>query len=202
MKPKILLCLALVLSGGVFDYCLTSCADTNTPPVSTNSAQRIVTATVLGSATNGLQMSLSVVVNGHRDNPEFEVAFRNVGERDVCLNLGFMLDNGGVQLPNKIQLNLLDASGRNRELLFSDRRYPGVAGRLDDYLVPLRAGSTYTLKFRLDQFWSPSTKEFVLKLTPGRYEISVQFQEERPETRNLIRLWEGQIQSNTVEIVE
>ena len=113
-----------------------------------------------------------------------------------------MLDNGKVQLPNKIHLNLLDGSGRKRELHFSDRRYPGVAGRVDDFVVPLRAGSTYTLKLRLDQFWSPSTQEFELKLTPGRYEVSAQFQEDRAETRNVIFVWKGKLQSNIVEIAE
>jgi len=188
MKPKILLCLALVLSGG-----LPGCS--TTPRHSVGSRQ-------WGPANNGLQMSLSVLTTGNRENPEFEVAFRNVGKQDVCLDLGLMLDNGRVQLPDKIHLNLLDGSGRNRELDFSDRMHPGVAGRLDDYVVPLRAGSTYTLGLRLDQFWSPSTKEFELKLTPGRYEISAQFQEDRAETRNLIFVWKGKLQSNIAEIVE
>ena len=155
-----------------------------------------------GNATNGLQMGLSVSTTSNRNDPEFEVAFRNLGEQDVCLNLGSMLDNGRVLLPDKIHLNLLDGSGRNRDLQFSDRRYPAVAGRLDDYVVPLRAGSTYSLGLRLDQFWSPSTKEFDLKLTPGRSVVSAQFQENRAETRNLIFVWKGKLQSDEVNIVK
>lgn len=147
-------------------------------------------------------MSLSVLMTGNRDDPEFEVAFWNVGEQDVCLGLGSMLDNGRVQLPDKIHLNLLDGSGRNRELHFSDRRHPGAAGRLDDYVVPIRGGSTYTVRLRLDQFWSPATKEFALKLAPGRYEVTAQFQEGRAETRNLIFVWTGKLQSNLAEMVE
>jgi hypothetical protein len=187
MKPKIILCLALALIGG-----LLGCSTT---------ARHSIADQQWGPAANGLQMSL-VLMTGQRDDPEFEVSFRNMGAQDVCLNLGFMLDNGRVQLPEKIHLNLLDGSGRNRELQFSDRRYPGVSGRMDDYVVPLRAGSTYTLSLRLDQFWSPSTQEFEVKLKPGRYEVSALFQEDRAETSKLIFVWKGKLESNPVEIVE
>ena len=80
--------------------------------------------------------------------------------------------------------------------------FPGISGRVDEYLVPLRAGSTYTLRLRLDQFWSPSTEEFELKLTPGRCEVSTRFQEDRAETRNLVSIWKGKLRSNTMEIFE
>jgi hypothetical protein len=151
-------------------------------------------------------MSLSVLMTGNRNDPEFEVALRNMGEQDVSLNLGIMLANGKVQLPGKIHLNLTDGSGRNRELLFT---YPAVAGRVDVYVVPLRAGSTYTLKLRLDQFWSPSPEEFRLKLKPGRYEVLAQFQGDGAETSNLdmagmklMDFWKGKLQSNVVVFVE
>ncbi|MGA2555839.1 MAG: hypothetical protein ABSG04_06140 [Verrucomicrobiota bacterium] len=197
MKSKIPLCLALVLISS-----LLGCSTTARHSIADRPSSGSTTDRQWGPASNGLQMSLSVLMTRHRGDPEFEVAFWNAGEQDVCLNLGAMLANGKVQLPDKIHLNLLDASGRSRELHFADRRYPGVAGRLDDYVVPLRVGSTYTLRLRLDQFWSPGTQEFELKLTPGRYEVSAQFQEDRAETRNLIFVWKGKLQSNSVEIVE
>lgn len=195
MNPKILLGLALVL-GGVLLGCSTS-------------MRHSIESRQWGAATNGLQLSLTVLTTGKRDDPEFEIALRNMGEQDVSLNLGIMLANGNVQLPDKIHLSLMDGSGRNRELHFFDKRYPGSAGRMDDYVVPLRAGSTYTLKLRLDQFWSPSPQEFRLKLKPGRYEISAQFQGDGAGTSNadmagmkLMHFWEGNLQSNPVLIVE
>jgi len=163
----------------------------------------------LGAVTNALQMSLSIGNTHHRDDPEFEVAFQNVGERDVSLNLGYMLANGGVQLPAKIHLRLVDEAGTIRELDFTDRKHDGVAGRVDDYVVPLRSGSTYTLELRLDQFWSPSTKEFALKLKPGRNEVSAEFQGEGAEYLNsdmggmkLMNFWKGKLRSNIADISE
>ena len=192
---KVLLCFALVLSSG-----LASCSTTT---------RHSIESRQWGAATNGLQLSLTVLTTGKRDDPEFEITLRNMGEQDVSLNLGRMLANGKVQLPSKIHLQIVDGSGKNRELDFSDKRYGAIGGRMDDYVVPLRTGSTYTLKLRLDQFWSPNTGEFELKLKPGHYEISAQFQGDSAETSNpdmagmkLMHFWKGNLQSNPVLIVE
>ncbi len=92
----------------------------------------------------------------------------------MCLNLGEMLANGRFLIPGKIHLIVTDSGGKPGEFIFADRRFAGLAGRMDDYVVPLRSGSTYTLELRLDQFVSPTTGD-EFKLKPGRYEISVQF---------------------------
>ena len=195
MNAKLILCIALGLSS-----VLLGCRTT---------ARHSLANRPWGPATNGLQLSLSVLTTGQRDDPEFEVAFRNTGEQDVNLNLGKMLANGKAQLPSKVHFELVDHSGRSRELLFLDKRHPGVSGRIDDYVVPLRAGSLHTLKLRLDLFWSPSTQEFEVKLKPGRYKISAGFQGDSAETSNpdlagvkLMNFWKGKLQSNVAVIVE
>jgi RNA polymerase sigma factor (sigma-70 family) len=154
-----------------------------------------------GSTTQGLQMSISVTGKDRVGNPEFQVAFRNVGEQDVALNLGTMLANGKVQLPDNIRLTLTDDNGKVRELHFSDKRHSRVAGRVDDYVVPLRAGSAYTLKLPLSQFWSPNTTEITLELKPGKYQVSAQFEgggAKHESGRFIMSYWEGKLQSNTL----
>lgn len=196
MNFILLLGLALVLSGGL-SGCKTAgaCHSHGSGPS--------------GAVSDGLQMALSISRAGNRGDPEFEVTIRNVGEEDVSLNLGSMLANGKTQLPGKIHLQLKDGTGQTRELDFSDRRHPGVAGRVDDYVVPLRSGSSYTLKLRLDQFWSPGTREFDLKLKPGRYRVSARFQGGGAETSNedmaamkRMNFWIGTLQSNTADLTE
>ncbi len=155
-----------------------------------------------GLATQGLQMSISTTGKDKVGNPEFQVAFRNVGEQDVALNLGIMLANGKVQLPDNVRLSLTDVNGRVRELHFSDKKHPGVAGRVDDYVVPLRVGSVYMLKLPLSQFWSPNTNEFTLELKPGKYQISAQFEggkAKHDSGRFIMSYWEGKLQSNTLK---
>jgi hypothetical protein len=160
-----------------------------------------------GAAVNGLQLSITDAHSNNLQVPEFQVAFRNVGTEDVTLNLGFMLANGKVQLPQNISLNVTDAVGQTRKLKFSDRRYAGVFGRLDDYVVPLRAGSTYTLKLRIDQFWSPDTKEFEWKFPPGKYQVMAQFEGSGAKISNpdvigikLMNFWLGTLRSNLMVV--
>jgi hypothetical protein len=160
-----------------------------------------------GAPTDGLQMSITALNSSDVSVPAFQVALRNIGERDVTLNLGIMLANGKAQLPDRIRLSLMDGGGRRRELRFFDKRYPGIAGRVDDYVVPLRAGSTYILTLSLDQFWSPDTKEFELKLSRGKSQVVAHFEGGKARTDNLdmpgikfMNFWEGELDSNALEI--
>jgi hypothetical protein len=160
-----------------------------------------------GETVDGLQMSISIANSSRAGVPEFQVALRNSGEHDVTLNLGFMLANGKVQLPDKIKFNLTDATGTTRNLHFSDRRYPGVAGRMDDYIVPLRSGSIYTLTIGLDQLFSMDISDFATKLPPGKYQITAQYQGTGAQYVNLdtpgiklMNFWLGELQSNTLSV--
>ncbi|MBL7043046.1 MAG: hypothetical protein ISR77_30720 [Pirellulaceae bacterium] len=126
-------------------------------------------------AIEGLELSILSVSADSNDPIRLKVVFENVSDRDIVLNLGMMLANGKVQLPEEIRLTLTDESGRSRQLHFSDRRYPGVSGRVDDYIVPLRAGSAYTLNLSLRDYWCPKSKEFTLELKPERYTVRAEF---------------------------
>lgn len=193
LNGKFLLCLGLILSGS-----LMGCRTANTSYYPKNRRSGII--------SQGLQMSLSVSM-AHPADPGFDIAIQNVGDKDVCLNLGTMLANGKVMFPDKIELNLVDGHGKSRKLQLTG---PGaISGRMDDYVVPLRAGSTYTVHLQLDQFWSPGTQEFAVQLKPGKYEVSAQFQGAGARTGNndmegmkLMNFWKGNLESNPVFIVE
>lgn len=157
-----------------------------------------------GKPYGGLRIGIATV---NRDSAssadvQFEVAFENIGTADFVLNLGYMLANGKVMLPFSVRLVLTDPSGQTRELQFAAT----VAGRLDDFTVSLRVGSVYTIRVAMDQYWSPSSKEFDVKLTRGRYRVLARFQGEGARTRNsdmpglaLMNFWKGTVQSNPLE---
>ena len=154
-----------------------------------------------GQPSDGLQMSLSPTdANGSN----LQVAFRNVGDHDITLNLGSMMANGKVQLPDDVHINFTDAQGRSRVFKFADKKHSGVAGRLDDYVVPLRAGSMYTFKLGLDEFWCPETIEFEIPLLPGKNQLAVQFHGSGARLSNsdikLMNFWLGNVESNTLTI--
>jgi hypothetical protein len=160
-----------------------------------------------GASVAGLEISLFAVDSSKGRDPELQLALRNVGDQDITLNLGSMMANGKVQLPDNITLNFSDAQGRVRKFKFGDKKHSMVAGRLDDYVVPLRAGSTYTLRLSLDQFWCQETSEFKVRLLPGKNQLSAEFEGGGAKLVNLdmpgiklMNFWSGKVQSNTLSI--
>ncbi len=154
-----------------------------------------------GAAADGLQMSVEIAESKKVDIPELRFIIRNVGEKDAILNLGTMLANGKTQLPDKIGFILTDAKGKTRKFDFFDGKYGAIAGRVDDYIVPLRSGSTYELKIGSDKFYSMETHEIGSKLPSGKYQIIAHFEGDGAEIRNLnTNSWKGKLQSNTLTI--
>ncbi len=135
----------------------------------------------LGQSKQELRMSISLL-EPTGSNPEFNIAFENIGERDTVLYLGQMLSNGAVLLPEAIRLVATDANNRSTEFRFFDRRYAAIVRRTDPYLVPLRVGSIYSLKLNLGHFWHSGYK-LEAHLPPGRYRISAQFEGRGLENR-------------------
>lgn len=152
------------------------------------------------------QDNLRVVVAPFADNerPFFEIGFENLDDDDLVLNLGFMLANGRVQHPSAVRLVLTKADGRRTELEY--RGPPGIAGRVDDFVVPLRSGSTYTIKTKLDDYWCPEDPDF--ELMPGVYWIRAEFSglagaNPNPDMQGikLMHLWRGKVVSPEVQLV-
>jgi hypothetical protein len=168
-------------------------------------ASQVSTVGESGRTNAGLRLAISLVGTA-ADGPagtQFDVRIENVGESDVVVNLGFMIANGKVMFPETVRLLLTDAQGRTRELQYFDRRYPGIAGRADDFIVALRSGSAYSIRLSLDRYWSATTKEWDLKLAPGRYRIEALFDGRGAmfpnlDTRGiaLLNFWKGTLRSN------
>jgi hypothetical protein len=163
-----------------------------------------------GEPSGGLRIGIAAVNRDSASSADvpFDVALENTGAADFVLNLGHMLANGKVMFPSAVRLVLTDPSGQTSELQYFDRKYPGVAGRVDDFTVSLRVGSVYTIRATMDHYWSPSTKEFGVTLTGGRYRILARFQGEGARTTNLdmpgvalMNFWKGTAQSSPLEFV-
>jgi hypothetical protein len=156
-----------------------------------------------GAAANGLQLRIVPVTSGSGvpADVKVDVALQNVGDADFVLNLGTMLANGKVMWPDAIRLMLMDAAGQSRELRFSSRT-AGIAGRIDDYIVALRAGAVYTVRLSLADYMRDPTAI----LPNGRYKIAAQFLGRRAGGVNvdmqgvaLLNFWTGTAHSNVAE---
>ena len=191
MRPLISCCLVGLLAGSY--------------PISVLQPPQTV-RTEWGDARNGLRLGLTTSPEqpDRRVDRQFYIAIENIGDNDVVINLGHMLANGKVMFPYAIRLVLTDPAGTTRDLEYFDRRYPGVAGRVDDFIVALRAGSVYALRVPLDRFWSPATKEFELNLARGQYRIESRFVGDGARYINLdtpgialLNFWKGTLRSNS-----
>ena len=166
------------------------------------SPQSLLPATrAWGPSTDGLRIAISAASRVPSTNSEFLISIQNISNRDFVANLGFMLANGKVMFPEAVRLSLTDPAGDTRELHFFDRRYPAIAGRLDDFIVALRAGAAYEFPVSLDQYLSP-----LVKLSPGTYRIQARFEGRGATQINLdtpgialMNFWKGTAESNTVE---
>ena len=154
-----------------------------------------------GTAVDGLQICLATY------GSNLQLTLRNVGDHDLTLNLGMMLANGKVQLPTRVAMKFTDSHGNTRVFEFFDKRHANVAGRVDDYIVFLRVGSTYTLQVSLDQFWCQESKEFSIPLLSGDNYLTAQFEgsgatlvnSDMPGIKH-IKFWLGKVHSNTLTL--
>jgi hypothetical protein len=116
-----------------------------------------------GEQKNGVRVGIAAA-----SSARIAVAFENVGKDDIMVNVGMMLANGKKQLPTAIRLTAVDSQNRRHVLLHN---LPGVAGRVDPFLVPLPAGSRYSLPVALSNYTSDFTDG---KLPAGSYKLTAE----------------------------
>jgi hypothetical protein len=80
-----------------------------------------------------------------------------------------MIANGKVMFPEAVRLVLTRPTGVTCELRYFDSRYAVIAGRVDDFIVPLPKSSTYTLRLPVTRLWCPEANEGPIRFAPGRY---------------------------------
>jgi hypothetical protein len=127
-----------------------------------------------GLTTDGLRIAIYPARSGPvpATGADFYVALQNVGESHFILNLGAMFGNAKLMLPLHVRLIVTDSTGRTRELKNQgSQRGLRAGGSMDDFIVALPVGSTYTLRLNMDDYWSwsPPTAEFGLKQAVGKH---------------------------------
>lgn len=113
----------------------------------------IVWSASSAQAPGGSAVDLELACQSQGDEVELKVTLRNVGVADTAVALGSVLANGTKYLADNLGLDVRTASGITR-YRFSDPSVPGVAGRIDTWVVPLPVASEYTMTLPLTHFWS------------------------------------------------
>ena len=160
-----------------------------------------------GAPVNGLQMAMHLdrTRGTQFRTPKFSVELRNAGEKDLVLNLGSMLANGKSQYPSAIVLTLTDVHGKSRRL---ELRGPaGIAGRVDQLVLPIPVGARFAIRVDLRNYWAPVTEEFEIKLKRGMYSIEAQltgkgisYDDANLDMKGLsvMPFWQGTVASNRI----
>lgn len=151
-----------------------------------------------GAEKDGLQLGLSIT-----EDRQLRVTMRNTGKKDTYLNLGMTLANGRRHYPSSLGLKVVDASSKRHAFTLL---LPPIGGRVDDYLVPLRANSSHTLRMKLSEFWSPDGV-LANKLEPGDYVVSMTMKSDKPRNVNgdmvgvgLLNVWAGELETAAVKM--
>lgn len=149
-----------------------------------------------------IRLQLSAAKEGKKVPPQGQVILENVGENDLNVNLGSSLANGKSHHPTALRLLVLGKGDTTRTLRYSIR----VAGRLDPFIVPLPAGSTYTLRIRFDKFTDSRTGE-PADLTEKDCRIAVELIGEAVSKPNLdlrglalMPYWQEKVRSNELKL--
>jgi hypothetical protein len=123
-----------------------------------------------GSPVDGLQMRIYLdrAATGQSKVPRFKVELRNVGDKDLFLNLGIMSRNGEQQYPTAVSLILID-SQRLFRLTELKRSLPLSDVEVEPFHLPLPVGATFFFPVDLDNYWAVNSKQFDCKLKPGTY---------------------------------
>ena len=157
---------------------------------------------------NGLQRAISFdrTKSAQSKSPGFRLELRNAGDKDLLLNLGFMLSNGKKQFPAAVILVLTDAHEKSRRLALMGPA--AIAGRMDPLVLPIPIGAHFSLPVDLTNYWSRETEEFAIKLDRGNYSIEAQitgkgvsFEEANLDMKGFSTLpyWQGTVSSNKLQ---
>ncbi len=168
-------------------------------------SQLVLSPQSWGPSVGGLRIGLSIERGDQSSGgAEFVVAFENTGQSDFVLNLGSMLANGTTLLPTEVRLLVTDYEDTTRELRFF---FPWIVGRFHPFTVPLRAGSTHTLRTSLRDYFMPTLDNRNVRLPAGRNRIVARFEGRRTQSGDstirdvdLLNFWQGVVESNVVEI--
>ncbi len=151
-----------------------------------------------GAEVSGLKMRISLddFGNSGSTTPAFRVELINSGESDFVLNLGLMLANGDKQYPRAVVLIVTGGTGKPQQFELIEPAH--IFGRADPLVVPLPAGSTFSIPVRLNKYFAVAPMNFDYRFKAGAYFIEASFNGTSAEDFAIpgMPYWKGTVVSN------
>jgi hypothetical protein len=120
-----------------------------------------------------MRISLDDIGDSGSATPAFRVQLLNSGDSDFVLNLGLMLANGDKQYPRAVVLIVTDGAGKSWQFELIEPAH--IFGRADPLLVPLSAGSIFSIPVRLNKYFAVAPMELDYRFKAGAYFIEATF---------------------------
>ena len=159
-----------------------------------------------GKAVGGIRIRLALPAAERGEKPPSQclVTIENVGDSDLNVKLGISLANGKSHHPDALRFLAVSKGKKARTLIYA--ALPGVAGRVDPYVVPLPAGSSYTLRCKFEKYADSESGERI-DLTAKDYRFAAELVG-APITDTpmdvqglaLVPCWRGKVLSNEIHL--
>jgi hypothetical protein len=132
------------------------------------------------------------------------LTIENGGQAPVPVVLGGILGYHKKYLPGSIRLVVRRNGSPERLLDYVDPTTPGVAGRVDPWLVPLPAGASYTIVLPARHFVSPGAHVPERFASPARVQVSLRTSGIEPnvdtEGLQFVKPWIGTLTSEWIDM--
>jgi len=173
----------------------------------------ILLVTMFGRDDTQPQRTPISVALACEDSQRMTVTIRNGGTADTAVIFGVVLANGSKYLVDDMTMQVTTGSGRVVEQYkYHPRHYPsGIAGRVDDWIVPLPAGASYSLTLAAADFIVGANQERRDSFPPDALlslRLPIRGPTEAPNLDvtglRLFRVWTGStmLRSNDIAISE
>jgi hypothetical protein len=183
MIPKIILCLAFVLSGVFFNCSAAYAEETTANSPASNQMPLILT---IEAPERFVKRS---------GGTSFTVVFLNISTNNLLLNGGQMLGNGS-QSWDSLEAELKNEAGQRISMTLH-WGVGGVSGRIYFLGIPLRAGSSYSLLVSPNDYYVGAGE----RIKPGKYEIRFVYHGRQSSCRDSTQMpacWEGEVHSKSL----
>lgn len=159
--------------------------------VAIGAASASLTAGQAPAATAG-QPALSVLCNTS-PAPVLKLTVTNAGTQDVSLLLGFTPGTPQPQVPNALTVAVIRiATGATEEYVYVNPKYATYSGKMEPWIVSIKAGATFDLQVPLRDFISSMNYN---TLEPGTAVGGRLILDARAVPRQPGRVWTGKIET-------
>lgn len=163
-------------------------------------------APILAAQTEEAVVQLEIQCTAQESVIDLIITVRNSGTKDTAIVLGEARGNGQVYLPSALYAVVnMTGDAKEHNLFYFNRAHAFVAGRVDPWIVPLPATSSFSVSVQSEHLWSSelnaSLKDMpaISKIRLGVVARAIEFVNADTTGLKLMHLFVGDVKSKVVD---